>query len=81
MLVKNQEGWGSCAQIAGSASGGQNLERMKGERMHAPRSKVRAFQNSGSTLGKILGMASPGGLDDYLETISPISIPRESVQE
>lgn len=57
---------------------GEHWHKLRqGEYMHAPKGKVHTFRNSGSTAGKILGMASPGGLDEYLEAISPISIPRD----
>jgi mannose-6-phosphate isomerase-like protein (cupin superfamily) len=41
------------------------------------RGAVHTFRNLGSTVGKIMVIASPGGLDHYLEEISPLSLPQD----
>lgn len=49
----------------------------KGQAFFAPRGGVHSFRNSGTTEGKMLIYASPAGMDDYLEQISPLSVPND----
>ncbi len=44
-----------------------------GEVAFAPRGNVHSFRNSGTTTGKILTFVSPGGFENYLEEIGPLS--------
>jgi quercetin dioxygenase-like cupin family protein len=48
-----------------------------GEMAFAHRGNVHTFRNCGKTTGKILCVATPGGLDEYLEAISILSIPTD----
>jgi quercetin dioxygenase-like cupin family protein len=48
---------------------------MAGHAMHAMRGGVHTFRNVGTTLGKMLTVVVPAGLEKYLEEISPLSIP------
>jgi uncharacterized cupin superfamily protein len=49
----------------------------KGEHRVALRGSIHTFRNCGSTKGKILCIATPGGLDEYLEAISPVVMPQD----
>lgn len=51
-----------------------------GEPQCIPRGEEYAFRNCGSTMGRIMGVATPGGLNEYLESISPISMPRDAAK-
>ncbi len=44
---------------------------------YALRGSVHTFRNSGSSVGKILIVATPGGLDRYLRDISPLVMPND----
>jgi uncharacterized cupin superfamily protein len=48
-----------------------------GEHVQGLRNHVHTFRNSGKTMGKLLCIAVPGGLDHYLEAISPLELPRD----
>ena len=41
------------------------------------RGELHTFRNCGTTIGKILCVITPGGLDRYLEAISTLSIPND----
>jgi mannose-6-phosphate isomerase-like protein (cupin superfamily) len=41
----------------------------------APRGGLHAFRNAGDSVGTIMALCVPGGLDEYLERISPIQMP------
>ncbi len=49
----------------------------RGETRYALRGGVHTFRNSGSTIGKILIFATPGGLDRYLTDIAPLVMPQD----
>lgn len=49
----------------------------RGEAVHAPRGSVHTFRNAGSVTGKLLVITVPGGFENYLEEISPLSIPQD----
>ena len=49
----------------------------RGEAFHARRGSVHGFRNIGSSSGKLLIITVPGGFDNYLEEISPLSIPQD----
>ncbi len=51
-----------------------------GEPKFLARGEEHAFRNCGTTMGRIMGIATPGGLDEYLEMISPISMPRDAAK-
>ncbi len=50
----------------------------KGEVLRGTRGGVHTFRNSGSEVGKILIIASPGGLDRYLVEIAPLVMPQDA---
>ncbi len=52
----------------------------KGDYVHALRNTVHTFRNSGTEPGKLLCIATPGGLDVYLEAISPIVMPQDAAR-
>jgi quercetin dioxygenase-like cupin family protein len=57
---------------------GQAWHKMReGEYRIALRGQVHTFRNCGATEGKIVCIATPGGLDEYLETISPLVMPQD----
>ncbi len=41
------------------------------------RGQVHAFRNCGVSPGRIMFITSPGGLDEYLEEISPLAMPQD----
>lgn len=47
----------------------------QGETVHAMRGSIHTFRNVGTSTGKMLIFVSPGGFENYLEDISPLSIP------
>ena len=49
----------------------------KGESGFKLRGQPHAFRNSGATTGKMLVFCCPGGLDEYLESISQLSVPQD----
>ncbi|HSU18955.1 MAG TPA: cupin domain-containing protein [Acidobacteriaceae bacterium] len=51
--------------------------RSAGQSFYAARGSVHTFRNAGSAEGKLLVMATPAGLDTYLEEISVLSIPQD----
>jgi uncharacterized cupin superfamily protein len=48
-----------------------------GEHVHTLRHKPHTFRNCGRTAGKMLCVAVNGRLDEYLEEISPLEIPKD----
>jgi len=48
-----------------------------GEQVHTLRNQVHTFRNCGKTPGKMHCVAIDGRLDEYLEAISPLEIPRD----
>jgi quercetin dioxygenase-like cupin family protein len=48
-----------------------------GEQVHTLRKRVHTFRNRGKTDGKMHCVAIDGRLDEYLETISPLELPRD----
>ncbi len=52
---------------------GQWVKLPVGEVAFAPRGGVHTFRNSGTTTGRILTFVSPGGFENYLEEIGPLS--------
>lgn len=48
---------------------------MAGQAMHAKRGTTHTFRNVGTTPGTMLIAIVPGGLERYLEQISPLSMP------
>ena len=61
-------------------SGGQWHKLASGEAAQGNRGAIHTFRNSGSTTGKILIVASPAGLENYLEEISVLSVPQDMPQ-
>ena len=57
--------------------GGQWLRVEPGQAVHARRGSVHTFQNSGTTMGKMLVFVAPSGLEKYLEEISALSMPAD----
>lgn len=51
-----------------------------GESIFAPRGSVHTFRNSGSSTSRILVFVTPSGLEEYLEEISPLSMPNDMAQ-
>ena len=51
-----------------------------GEPFHAPIGSVHTFRNAGSTTGRVLVFVTPSGFENYLEEISPLSIPDDIPQ-
>ncbi len=49
----------------------------KSEYQHKRRGELHTFRNCGSTTGKVLFVATPGGLDEYFEFISPLTLPQD----
>ncbi|HVG26147.1 MAG TPA: cupin domain-containing protein [Acidobacteriaceae bacterium] len=49
----------------------------KGEHVYTLRGQVHTFRNCGRTDGKMLCIATPGGLDEYLEEISVLQVPQD----
>ena len=49
----------------------------RGEYQSKLRGELHTFRNCGSTTGKMLIMATPGGLDEYFEFISPLTLPQD----
>jgi len=49
----------------------------KGDTAYGPRGKVHTFRNAGKTDGKILIVATPAGLETYLEKISVYKLPED----
>jgi quercetin dioxygenase-like cupin family protein len=52
----------------------------RGEVGHALRGQVHTFRNCGTTKGKILIVATPGGLDVYLRSISGLVMPQDAAE-
>jgi len=50
---------------------------MKDEVNYSMRGNFYAFRNCGKTTGKFLFLTIPGGLDEYFETISPLTLPED----
>lgn len=50
----------------------------KGEPAHMFRGQPHTFRNRGSTEGKMLAIAMPGGLDEYFRAIAPLAMPQDS---
>jgi mannose-6-phosphate isomerase-like protein (cupin superfamily) len=44
-----------------------------GQVLFAPRGHIHTFRNSGASVGKILVFVSPGGFEEYLQEIGPLS--------
>lgn len=51
-----------------------------GEPFYAPKGSTHTFRNAGSTTGRMLVIATPSGLETYLEEISPLSMPGDMPQ-
>ncbi len=49
----------------------------KGEVRFKGRGQVHAFRNCGASPGRMMFITSPGGLDEYLEAISPLILPQD----
>lgn len=57
---------------------GQNWRKLPpGESGFALRGQAHAFRNSGATTATMLVFCSPGGLDEYLESISSLRMPQD----
>jgi mannose-6-phosphate isomerase-like protein (cupin superfamily) len=52
-------------------------ELPKGRSAFAPRGQVHSFRNCGDEVGRILCVATPGYLDEYLAAIAPIGMPAD----
>jgi len=48
-----------------------------GDAFYRRRGTVHTFRNSGTTVGKILVFVQPGGFENYLEELSPLSVPAD----
>ena len=51
-----------------------------GQPQFSRRSEVHTFRNAGSKPGKILVLATPGALDEYLHNISDIVMPQDAAR-
>ncbi len=49
-----------------------------GEYRWAKRGSLHTFRNCGTTMGRIMCIAMPGGLDEYLEKISVLVMPQDA---
>jgi len=59
---------------------GERRQLTAGEGIFAPRGSVHTFKNVGATEGKLLVVTVPGGFENYLRAISPLSIPQDMQQ-
>ena len=50
---------------------------MKDEVKYSMRGNFHGFRNCGKTTGKLFFITTPGGLDEYFETISPLTLPED----
>ena len=50
---------------------------MKDEVKYSMRGNFHGFRNCGETTGKLRFITTPGGLDEYFETISPLTLPED----
>jgi quercetin dioxygenase-like cupin family protein len=48
-----------------------------GEAAFAPRGSIHTFRNSGKTAARLLIVVTPGGFEEYLEQIGPLSPARD----
>lgn len=53
------------------------VKRSTGDSFYAARGSIHTFRNVGSAEGKLLVVATPAGLDTYLEEISVLAIPKD----
>jgi mannose-6-phosphate isomerase-like protein (cupin superfamily) len=56
---------------------GQWVPIEKGQTQVAYRGCVHTFRNTGQTVGRIMAIITPAGLERYLEEISPLVIPAD----
>ena len=56
---------------------GEWVKGYPGDVFYRGRSTVHAFRNSGTTMGKILIFVHPGGFENYLEQLAPLSVPAD----
>ena len=56
---------------------GEWVRGRPGDAFYRARGTVHAFRNCGTTTAKMLIFVRPGGFQDYLEEISPLSVPRD----
>jgi quercetin dioxygenase-like cupin family protein len=61
-------------------SGGQWSKLAPGQATQGNHGSVHTFRNAGTTNGKILIVACPGGFEKYLEEISVLSVPQDTAQ-
>lgn len=48
-----------------------------GEHHYSLRGHVHTFRNCGDSIGRILIIATPGGIEEYLERISTLALPQD----
>jgi quercetin dioxygenase-like cupin family protein len=58
-------------------AGGQWTKLAPGQAAQGNRGAVHTFRNAGTAEGKVLIVACPGGLENYLEEISVLSVPQD----
>jgi quercetin dioxygenase-like cupin family protein len=56
---------------------GEWVKGRPGDAFYRARGTVHTFRNCGQTAGKILIVVAPGGFQNYLEEISPLSVPAD----
>ena len=56
---------------------GEWVKGYPGDAFYRNRGTVHSFRNSGQTAGKILVIVQPGGFENYLEQLSPLSVPAD----
>lgn len=61
-------------------TGGNWTKLAPGQAAQGNRGAVHTFRNAGTTIGKVLIVACPGGFEEYLEEISVLSAPQDMPQ-
>ncbi len=56
---------------------GQWIKAAPGDAFHRLRGTVHTFRNCGTTPGKMLIVVTPANFENYLEEISPLSVPAD----
>lgn len=59
---------------------GEEWHPLGREGHYARRGEVHTFRNCGATPGQIRIVVSPGGLDEFLERISPLQVPQQMAE-
>jgi quercetin dioxygenase-like cupin family protein len=56
---------------------GDRVKASAGDSSYRGRGTIHGFRNCGTTIGRILIFVQPGGFQNYLEEISPLSVPAD----